>query len=65
MRGEGSPSAETLAALLRTHPQISADWLMLGRGPRERAEDLGRAALLEVVATVQGAVDEVRKRFGL
>lgn len=66
LRG-GAPSADTLAAIILAYPRLSPDWLLTGRGPREREALAGGAAgaVREALGVVQAAVDDARRRWGV
>lgn len=60
------PGGETLREAVRSHPDINPDWLLTGRGPRERPPppDAAQRAIQDIEARI-ARVREEQARFSV
>lgn len=62
---EMRPGIENLAAILREYPEVNPEWLVTGRGPRERAAtDPASAAAADVLRELRTLYVELAARYG-
>lgn len=61
--GKSDPSADTLAAILRSYPTLNPDWLLLGEGEPERAAPVPREEAVEALEEVYRVIHEARDKY--
>ena len=61
----GKPSLDTLADILRHYPKVNPEWLVLGRGPRERPKGSGKEDVArDVISELRAVHNGLAERYG-